>query len=92
MQFSAVQCLLLAAGMVLVIALALASVAYGSAVIPLADVLGALAHAVGLGDQATSAPIERIIVDLRLPRVLLGRLRRRRTWHRWRHAADSDAQ
>ena len=71
MRFSAVQCLLLAAGMVLVIALALVSVAYGSAVIPLPDVLGALAHAVGLGDQATSAPIERIIVDLRLPRVLL---------------------
>lgn len=71
MNISAGQGLLLGAGMVLVIALAVASVAYGSAVIPLTDVLGALAHAVGLGDQATSTPIERIIVDLRLPRVLL---------------------
>ena len=71
MQFSTGQGLLLVAGLVLVVALALASVAYGSAIIPLADVLRALAHAVGMGDQATSTPIERIIVDLRLPRVLL---------------------
>ena len=55
----------------LVIALAVVSIAYGSTVIPLADVLNALAHAAGLGDLKVSVPIERIIVDLRLPRVIL---------------------
>jgi iron complex transport system permease protein len=70
-QVSAGQRLMLVVGLVLVMALALASIAYGSTVIPLVDVLNALAHAVGLGEQATSAPVERIIVDLRLPRALL---------------------
>ena len=55
----------------LIIALAVLSIAYGSTVIPLADVLNALAHAAGIGDLTTTLPIERIIVDLRLPRVIL---------------------
>ncbi len=55
----------------LVIALAVLSIAYGSTVIPLADVFNALAHAAGIGDLTTTLPIERIIVDLRLPRVIL---------------------
>ncbi len=65
------QRIMLAAGVILVIALALSSIAYGSTVIPLPDVLNALAHAAGLSDRTTSGPVERIIVDLRLPRVVL---------------------
>jgi iron complex transport system permease protein len=61
----------LMAGAALVIALALLSIAYGSTVIPLADILNALAHSAGLSDLTTTQPIERIIVDLRLPRVVL---------------------
>ena len=66
------QRIMLAAGLMLVIALALSSIAFGSTVIPLPAVLNALAHAAGLSDLTTSGPIERIVVDLRLPRVVLG--------------------
>ncbi|RCW79336.1 iron complex transport system permease protein [Phyllobacterium bourgognense] len=61
----------LVAGVMLVIALALLSIAYGSTVIPVRDVLNAFAHAAGLSDLDTTIPIERIVVDLRLPRVIL---------------------
>lgn len=53
------------------VALALLSIAYGSTAIPIADVIAALAHAAGLGPPAADGPIGRIVVDLRLPRVLL---------------------
>jgi iron complex transport system permease protein len=51
--------------------LALLSIAYGSTVIPLRDVIGALAQALGIGGEPTSGPVGRIVVDLRLPRTLL---------------------
>jgi iron complex transport system permease protein len=47
------------------------SIAYGATVIPLGDVLHALAHAAGLSDTAVNGPVGKIIVDLRLPRVIL---------------------
>lgn len=59
-------------GVMLVVALATASIACGSTFITLSDVLAALAHAAGFGDRTTAIPIERIVVDLRLPRALLG--------------------
>ena len=55
----------------LVIALALLSIAYGSTVIPLERCAECLAHAAGLSNLNTTIPIERIVVDLRLPRVIL---------------------
>ncbi|HEV2504791.1 MAG TPA: iron ABC transporter permease [Mesorhizobium sp.] len=58
-------------GLALVILLALLSIAYGSTVIPLGDVIAALAHAVGLDAGSVAAPVEKIIVDLRLPRAIL---------------------
>jgi iron complex transport system permease protein len=64
--------MIFAAGAILVIILALLSIAYGSTVVPLPDVLNALAHAAGFADLTTTTPVERIIVDLRLPRVILG--------------------
>ncbi|MBX4476299.1 iron chelate uptake ABC transporter family permease subunit, partial [Streptococcus pneumoniae] len=54
-----------------ILALALVSIAYGATVIPLGDVLRALAHASGLSDTAVNGPVGKIIVDLRLPRVIL---------------------
>jgi iron complex transport system permease protein len=54
-----------------VVVLALLSIAYGSTPIALADVAAALGHAVGLTPSAPEGPITRIVVDLRLPRVLL---------------------
>ncbi len=59
------------AGAALVAALALLSIAYGSTVIALPDVIGALARAVGLDAHAVSGPVGKIVVDLRLPRTLL---------------------
>ena len=61
----------LSVGALLVLGLALASIAYGSTFIPLGEVLGALAHAAGLAEPTISVPVERIVVDLRLPRALL---------------------
>ncbi|WP_379065076.1 FecCD family ABC transporter permease [Mesorhizobium sp. UC74_2] len=58
-------------GLALVIALALLSIAYGSTVIPLGDVIAALARSVGLDAGRVTAPVEKIIVDLRLPRAIL---------------------
>lgn len=58
-------------GLALVALLALLSIAYGSTVIPLGDVIAALAHAVGLDAGSVTAPVEKIIVDLRLPRAIL---------------------
>ncbi|WP_441920255.1 FecCD family ABC transporter permease [Phyllobacterium sp. TAF24] len=54
-----------------ILALALISIAYGATVIPLGDVLRALAHAAGLSDTAVQGPVGKIIVELRLPRVIL---------------------
>jgi len=51
--------------------LALLSIAYGSTPIPLGDVVEALAHAAGIGGASHDGPIGKIVVDLRLPRVLL---------------------
>ncbi|KTR07596.1 ABC transporter permease [Aureimonas ureilytica] len=57
-------------GTALLLALALAGIAYGSTPLPIAQVAHALAGAVGLGPEA-SGPVARIVLDLRLPRVLL---------------------
>lgn len=59
------------AGAAAVVILALLSIAYGSTLIPLADVIASLAHAMGLGFEPPSGPVSRIVVDLRLPRTLL---------------------
>ena len=61
----------MALGALLVVALALLSIAYGSTLIPMREVVGALAHAAGLDNQSPSGPIGSIVVDLRLPRTLL---------------------
>ncbi len=53
-----------------VVVLALLSIAYGSTPIPLADVVTSIGHAMGIG-QPLEGPIGRIVVDLRVPRVLL---------------------
>ncbi|PRD50299.1 FecCD family ABC transporter permease [Phyllobacterium myrsinacearum] len=58
-------------GVMAILALALVSIAYGATVIPLSDVLRAVAHAAGLSDTAVNGPVGKIIVDLRLPRVIL---------------------
>ncbi|QND54156.1 iron ABC transporter permease [Phyllobacterium sp. 628] len=58
-------------GVTAILALALVSIAYGATVIPLGDVLRALTHAAGLSDTPVSGPVGKIIVDLRLPRVIL---------------------
>lgn len=65
------QHLMLIVGVMAILALALISIAYGATVIPLSDVLRALAHAAGLSDTAVQGPVGKIIVDLRLPRVIL---------------------
>ncbi len=65
------QHLMLIVGVMAILALALISIAYGATVIPLGDVLRALAHAAGLSDTAVHGPVGKIIVDLRLPRVIL---------------------
>jgi iron complex transport system permease protein len=54
-----------------VVALACLSVAYGSTVISLDDVFAALARALGLLPDGNVGPIDRIVVDLRLPRAIL---------------------
>lgn len=59
-----------AAALLAVAALTAASVVYGSTVIPFADVVTALARALGLG-SGDAGPVDRIIVDLRLPRAIL---------------------
>lgn len=59
------------AAILAVVILACISVAYGSTVIPLDQVVGAIARAVGLSHESAATPIDRIIVDLRLPRALV---------------------
>jgi iron complex transport system permease protein len=58
-------------GAAAIAALSLLSVAYGSTVIPLEDVVASLAHAIGLAVEPVSGPVGKIVVDLRLPRTLL---------------------
>jgi iron complex transport system permease protein len=60
-----------AAALLAAAALACASVAYGSTVIALADVMAALGRALGLVHDGGSGPIDRIVVDLRMPRAIL---------------------
>ena len=55
----------------LIVALALVSIAYGSTVIPLSEVIASLAHAAGFDVAAVSGPVGKIVVDLRLPRAIL---------------------
>lgn len=61
----------MAAAMAAVVLLACASVAYGSTVIPLSQVIQSIARAIGVHGNAATTPIDRIIVDLRLPRAIL---------------------
>ena len=61
-------------GAAAIVALALLSIAFGSTVIPLGDVLDAFAGALGLGDGQGSGPVRSIVVDLRLPRTILAGL------------------
>ncbi|RUU50665.1 iron ABC transporter permease, partial [Mesorhizobium sp. M2C.T.Ca.TU.002.02.1.1] len=53
----------MALGAILLVALALLSIAYGSTLIPLREVVGALAHAAGLDSQSPSGPGGSIVVD-----------------------------
>ena len=55
----------------LIVALALVSIAYGSTVIPLSEVIASLAHAAGFDVAAVSGPVGKIVVDQRLPRAIL---------------------
>ncbi|WP_353644285.1 iron ABC transporter permease [Mesorhizobium sp. WSM2239] len=59
------------AGTAAIAALALLSIAYGSTVIPVSEVVAALAASLGFVDGSVSGPVGRIILDLRLPRMLL---------------------
>lgn len=71
----------MAAGAAAIAALALLSIAYGSTVIALSDVIAALGHAAGLdGDLVPGSvgnipvakiPVAKIVVDLRLPRTIM---------------------
>lgn len=58
-------------GTVATIVLALMSIAWGSTVIPLRDVLASLAHATGLSEARPPGPVGSIVVQLRLPRTIL---------------------
>lgn len=63
--------LAMVAGTVAVVALVLLSIAYGSTLIPLSDVIASLGHAVGLNEHQVSGPVGKIVIDLRLPRTIL---------------------
>ncbi len=52
-------------------ALVLASIAIGSASITVAHVVEAILRALGLSDPAGASPLDRIIIDLRLPRTVV---------------------
>jgi iron complex transport system permease protein len=61
-----------AAGAALLLVLALAGIAYGSTPLPLGAVLRTLAGAAGIdAGPGLSGPAARIVLDLRLPRILL---------------------
>lgn len=62
--------LMMTAGLA-VIVLALLSIAYGSTPIPVADVIATIGNAAGLSSAAPDGPVGRIVLDLRMPRVLL---------------------
>jgi iron complex transport system permease protein len=66
----------LAAGLLLLLVFALASIAKGSTPLPLAEVLSALAGpwAPALGLPEVGVTLQRIVLDLRIPRVLLALL------------------
>lgn len=59
------------AAVVAVILLACASVAYGPTVIPLSEVILAIGRAIGWVQDGVVTPVDRIVVDLRLPRAIL---------------------
>ncbi|RWP40116.1 iron ABC transporter permease [Mesorhizobium sp.] len=59
------------AGAVAIATLALLSIAYGSTVIALSDVVAALGHAAGLDGDIVPGPVGKIVVDLRLPRTIM---------------------
>lgn len=61
----------LAVGAAVLVALAQFATAWGSTPIATADVIGALGRWIGMGDAAGAGPVDRIVIDLRLPRVLL---------------------
>jgi len=61
----------MAAGAAVIAALALLSIAYGSTLIPLTDVIASLGHPMGLDGHVVSGPIGKIVVDLRLPRTIM---------------------
>ncbi|MBZ9741353.1 MULTISPECIES: FecCD family ABC transporter permease [unclassified Mesorhizobium] len=63
--------LAMAVGTVALVALAVLSIAYGSTLIPLGDVIAALGRAIGLDEPRISGPVGKIVVDLRLPRTIL---------------------
>ncbi|RVD08905.1 iron ABC transporter permease, partial [Mesorhizobium sp. M7A.F.Ca.ET.027.02.1.1] len=58
-------------GAAAIAALALLSIAYGSTLIPLTDVVAALGRAIGFSGHDVSGPVGKIVVDLRLPRTVL---------------------
>ncbi len=58
-------------GAAAIAALALLSIAYGSTLIPLTDVVAALGRAIGFSGHDVSGPVGKIVVDLRLPRTIL---------------------
>lgn len=60
-----------AAAIFAVVMLACASVAYGSTVIPVSQIFLSIGKAIGWVNDPTVTPVDRIIVDLRLPRAIL---------------------
>ncbi|MEM9605013.1 MAG: iron ABC transporter permease [Pseudomonadota bacterium] len=62
---------LLPVALVVLVAMVVLAVATGSTAIALSDVVGAFGRAFGANSAAGAQPIDRIVVDLRLPRALL---------------------
>lgn len=59
------------AAIVAVVILTCASVAYGSTVIPLSQVMLSVGRAIGWIQEGGVTPLDRIVIDLRLPRAIL---------------------
>ncbi len=57
--------------LVVLATLVVISVAVGSAQIAIGDVIDAILRAIGLSDPAAASPLDRIVVDLRLPRTVV---------------------